>query len=139
MMRSPGLRRLRISALILGAALLVWLPFEDSSLAWIIIFSLAICTLGIAYALTKFRLSQKRAWLYLPLTGIAAGAAITPVALSLMAFKSGVHGHGAADFTPAQVTSILQRTPIWAAGGLLIGLGASLWHSAIGDSQNNAG
>lgn len=138
-MRSPGLRRLRISALILGAGLLVWLPFEDSSLAWIIIFSLAICTLGVAYALIKLHPGGKKAWLYLPLTGIAAGAAMTPVALSLMAFKSGVHGHGAADFTPAQVTSILQRTPIWAAGGLLIGLGASLWQTASGGSQNGAG
>jgi hypothetical protein len=138
-MRSTGLRRVRISALILGAGLLVWLPFEDSSLAWILIFSLAICTLGVAYALIKLRPGGKKAWLYLPLTGITAGVAITPVALSLMAFKSGVHGHGAADFTPAQVTGILQRTPLWAAGGLLIGLGAGLWQSASAGSKNGAG
>jgi hypothetical protein len=133
------LRRLRIAALLLGAALLVWLPFEDSSLVWIILFSLAICTLAAVYTLIKLHLGQKRAWLYLPLTGIAAGVAITPIALSLMTFKSGVHGHGSPDFTPAQVTGILQRTPLWAASGLLIGLGASLWYSATGDRQNNAG
>ncbi|MEJ2706229.1 MAG: hypothetical protein P8074_01325 [Anaerolineales bacterium] len=137
-MASPGLRRVRIAALILGAGLLVWLPFEDSGLAWIIIFSLAICALAAVYALIKLRPDHKKTWLYLPLTGIAAGVAITPLALSLMAFKSGVHGHGAADFTPAQVTSILQRTPIWAAGGLLIGLGTSLWQSASDGSKNGA-
>lgn len=138
-MGSSVLRRVRIAALILGAGLLVWLPFEDSGLAWIIIFSLAICALAAVYALIKLRPDQKKVWLYLPLTGIAAGVTMTPVALSLMAFKSGVHGHGAADFSPAQVTSILQRTPLWAAGGLLIGLGASLWQTASAGSENGTG
>lgn len=118
---------LRLSGLVLGILLFVWLPFEDITERWVILFSLAISTwmavrLSIAY--------QVHARYFLPLqvlTGTLAGLAVSPVALLLMAFKSGIHGHGVPDFTPQQVVDVLGRTPFWGSAGLFLGLGCALW------------
>jgi hypothetical protein len=76
------------------------------------------------------RTKTGRSWLLYPLAGLLSGLAVTPLALLLMAFKSGVHGHGLPDFTPNQVTLVLLSTPAWAAAGLLVGLGIALWMKA---------
>jgi hypothetical protein len=55
---------------------------------------------------------------------------IPPIALLLMAFKSGLRGHPAPDFTPAQVIAVLRSIPIWGLSGLLLGLGAALLQAA---------
>jgi hypothetical protein len=47
-----------------------------------------------------------------------------------MVFKTGVHTHAVTDFTPAQINAVLTRTPVFALGGLLMGLGAALWRKA---------
>jgi hypothetical protein len=60
------------------------------------------------------------------LVGSLAGLAVTPLALFLMALKTGLHGHSAPDFTLEQMQMVLYRTPIWVAVGLLLGLGVAL-------------
>ncbi len=118
---------LRLSGLALGIILFIWLPFEDITERWVILFSLALCTW--AAARLSF-LYQARARYFLPLqvlTGALAGLAISPLALLLMAFKSGIHGHGVPDFTPQQVVDVLRRTPYWGSAGFLFGLGGALW------------
>lgn len=122
-------RRLRILALVVGGGLLFWLPVEDLSENWAILFAILISTLAVLALLTRLHPIGGRPWLVASLAGALAGLAVTPLALFLMAFKSGLHGHHLPDFTPAQVTSVLQRTPIWIAAGLLIGLGVGLWLS----------
>lgn len=120
-------RRLRILALFTGFLLFVWLPFEDTHINWVLLFAVLICSQAAARVIYGLRSKQGWAWLIYPLTGGLTGLAVTLVALLLMAFKSGVHGHEVPDFTPAQVTSVLARTPVWATAGLLIGLGTALW------------
>lgn len=125
--RSP--RRLRLLAMLLGAALLLWLPFEDTHERWVVLFALAVA--GLAALAIWFRLPA--AWRLTPiastLVGLFGGLLVTPAALLLMAFKSGVHGHGRPDFTPQQVSRVLDLTPLWAAAGLLLGLGIALYRT----------
>ena len=58
--------------------------------------------------------------------GIAAALAVAPLTVFLIFFKSGLHNHDIPDFSPAQILFILQRTPLWAGVGLLIGLGSGI-------------
>lgn len=134
----PRLRLLRISALVLGAIMLFWLPIEDPDERLVILFAAAICALAAAYFLVSSMVWQKEPsrmaasalrngrWLMVPLICTLAGLALTPVTLFLMAFKSGLHGHSSPDFTPGQITAVILRTPIWTGAGLLIGLGITL-------------
>lgn len=117
---------LRWLAFLLGLALMLWLPIEDTNEYGAVFFALAAAAWVVAYRLALSPgQAPPPAWMF-TLAGLLAGLAITPLALFFMAFKSGLHGHGLPDYTPAQVTSVLQRTPVWTAAGLLIGLGAAL-------------
>lgn len=125
------LRRWRILSLILGILLFIWLPVEDVNASLVTVFAIAICGLAVARFLIPIRVQPgSKHWLVYPLSGMIAGAAITLVTLLLMAFKSGLHGHGSPDFTPEQVASVLWLTPLWTAAGFLIGLGAGIWQRA---------
>lgn len=131
----------RISALIVGIAWLIWLSIEDLSERWVLLFSVTICVLLavrflIYYSAQRSKNEDKypqnreqrsaRRFLFYPLVGALTGLAVTPVAIFLMALKTGLHGHFAPEFTSAQVFIVLVRTPIWIVGGLLIGVGVEL-------------
>jgi len=115
--------RLRFAALGVGVLILFWLPFED----------LAIYT-ALALGLLLSAWLAARACIRHPslsplLICGAAGAAVTPLAVGLAVFKSGLHGHGVPDFTLDQVFAIFQQTPWFILGGLLIGAGLHLHRS----------
>ena len=131
----------RITALIVGIAWLIWLSIEDLSERWVLLFSVTICVLLavrflIYYSAQRSKNEDKypqnreqrsaRRFLFYPLVGALTGLAVTPVAIFLMALKTGLHGHFAPEFTSAQVFIVLVRTPIWIVGGLLIGVGVEL-------------
>lgn len=118
---------LRLSAVVLGLALLLWIPFEDVNLNFILFFALAISSWWGVRLLLNVSHDPKRILLRHLLVGLLAGLAVTPLAIVLMAFKTGVHGHGIPDFNAAQIEAALWRTPIWVGGGVLIGLGSALW------------
>ncbi|MBE9524803.1 MAG: hypothetical protein IMY76_06865 [Chloroflexi bacterium] len=117
---------LRFLTFLIGLAFLFWLSFEDDQI-W-----LPTMMASVASLLWAFRISYSRTihtlkdivwqtWI-----GIIAALAVTPLAVILIFFKSGLHNHVAPDFTPAQILFLLQRTPHWAGVGLLIGLGSSI-------------
>ena len=125
--KSPLPLQMRFLAIILGVTLLLWLPIEDTTEIWAILFAIAISIwLAIAF-LTPKRVSLRSPLYNYILIGSLAGILITPVALLLMAFKTGLHGHETPDYTVQQLISILRRTPIWIAGGFLIGTGGGIW------------
>jgi hypothetical protein len=126
-------RRLRILAISLGIALLLWLPIEDTSERWVLGFGICISGLAAARLLNSRFVPPNPVWWIYALAGLLSGLAVTPIALLLMAFKGGVHGHGRPDFTPGQVTIVLQLSPVWVAAGVLIGLGVALWVQARKD------
>jgi len=128
--RSNALRRLRIFALILGASILLWLPFEDASLYWVILFAILIGCWGAARFLVNYPGDSRLGlWVY-PLCGALAGVAVTPIAIVLMIVKNGLHAHGAPDFTLDHIVSVVLRTPVWLVGGSLIGAGLGLWQKS---------
>lgn len=119
--------RIRYFAILLGMVFFFWLPFEDTSE---IIPLLLACLFSAWIAAVYLSKTQKRFRAILPnyiLVGTLAGIAITPLTILLMALKTGLHGHSTPDFPPQQIISVVQRTPIWGIGGLLIGLGRGIW------------
>jgi hypothetical protein len=121
--QAPARRWLRIYTIVLGVLFLLWLPFEDQNEGLATAFAAAI-SIGLAARLEIGRPAALPRCLFL---GAVAGLAVSPLAFLLMAFKTGLHGHAAPDFTGLQVVAVFLRAPVWALGGLLIGLGAALW------------
>jgi hypothetical protein len=122
----PASRRLRILGILLGFCLLLWLPAEDTSDRWVLIFAAAICSLTGAYTWLWLEIRKGKRAYYLPLAGFVGGALVTPAAFLLMAIKTGLHDHLTPDFTGDQIRAIVLRTPVWIISGLLVGLGAEL-------------
>lgn len=123
-------RKFKIAALALVAVLLIWLPFEDPNEGWVIAYAGAICALaGMRYVLISAN-NRGQVWVRHVLAGLIAGLALTPVALLLMAFKTGLHIHDTPDFTAFQMARVVELTPIWVSAGLLVGLGSGLWRAA---------
>ncbi len=138
-----AIRRWRIAGVILGILILLWLPIEDTHTGFVVVYSSLIAALAalrflLPFTSTSFSPStgrRKLPWIVYPLVGLFAGLLVTPLSLALMALKSGLHGHGAPDFTPEQVTAVIWNTPVWGAAGLLVALGGwmifrSLHHSS---------
>jgi hypothetical protein len=61
-------------------------------------------------------------WGVTAVTGFLFGLGSGLLSLVFMAIKTGLHAHGP-EFTPAEINWVWQQTPIWAAAGLLAGLG----------------
>jgi hypothetical protein len=122
--KTPGW--MRLLALVLGIALLLWLPIEDVSEQSVVLFAALVSAwLALRYCLT-IQAGEIRYWLRHMLAGALAGLFVTPFALFLMALKTGLHGHNTPDFTLHQMQAVLYRTPIWVLVGLLLGLGVAL-------------
>jgi hypothetical protein len=127
--KTPGLgRQLRLLAILLGVILFVWFSFEDHNVTWVILFASALCMLGAAWLLAHSPWPAKgKGWLAYPLAGLLGGTATTPIALLLMAIKTGLHGHSVPDYTSAQLTAVLISFPVWIGAGAVIGFGTGLW------------
>jgi hypothetical protein len=113
---------LKLSAIALGALLLVWLPLEDTDEKRALAFAAALNAWLVIRYLNRLSPANRKSLLKHILAGALAGLAITPAALFLMAFKTGMHGHGTPDFTAEQILSVINRTHIWGSAGLLLGL-----------------
>jgi uncharacterized membrane protein YedE/YeeE len=116
--------------LLLGIIVLVWVRIEEQSELGVLVISGAICTWAAIWILAKPIDSDKRLILRHSLVGAGAGLAIALLAILLMAFKSGIHGHGTPDFTVAQMQFVLSRSPFLILSGVLVGLGSRLWRMA---------
>jgi hypothetical protein len=118
--------RMQLLGLVLICAIFLWLPFEDTGTNWALLLAAACTAWGAAWFLARRGFKEKRDWRRLPVAGLLAGLAVAPLAIFLMAVKSGAHGHLAADFTVDQILIVLFSTPVWALAGLLIGGGLGL-------------
>jgi hypothetical protein len=124
--RLPLRTWIRISALILGIALILWLPIEDVNVNQVLFFANAVCAWWAARFLLNISPQNPTfLWRHV-LIGLLAGLAVSPVAVFLVAFKSGLHGHGIPDFSSAQILDVLARSPVWIVAGSLLGLGVAL-------------
>jgi hypothetical protein len=117
---------MRLLALALGIVLLLWLPIEDVSEQSVVVFAALVSAwLALRYWL-MVQTGEIRYWRRHLLVGALTGLLVTPLALFLMALKTGLHGHNTPDFTLEQMQAVLYRTPIWVFVGLLFGLGVAL-------------
>lgn len=124
---------LRLTALLLGIYLLLWLSFEDKDVTRVLLSAVAVNAWIALRYLVRLPASARKGILRQSLVGILAGLAVTPMALFLMAFKTGVHGHESPDFTAEQIFAVIRGTPVWAGAGLLLGLGSGLLHIAASE------
>ena len=121
---------LRITGLILGIGVLVWLPVEERSELGVLVISGVICTWSAIWLLIKPIPDDKQLILRHVLVGAGAGLILAPLVILLMAFKSGIHGHGTPDFTVNQIQDVLSRIPYFVLSGFLVGVGIGLWRLA---------
>lgn len=124
------LQILRLTALLLGVVILLWISFEDRSESVVLLLSAAICAWWAVRLLVGRPSGRNIVLIRHIIVWTLAGLAIAPLAILLMAFKSGIHGHGTPDFTVRQIQSVLLGTPFLAVGGLLLGVGSALWRFA---------
>ena len=106
--------------------MLLWLPVEDTDEKWVLTFAAAVNAWMVARYLVHLSPAMRASLPRQLLMGALAGLAITPVALFLMAFKTGMHGHSTPDFTAEQILSVIHRTPMWGSAGLFLGLVSSI-------------
>lgn len=66
------------------------------------------------------------------LGGLLAG----PLTVLFMALKTGLHAHGP-EFTPQEISWVVQQIPLWSLTGTLMGLGAGLLLAAQSSPTQN--
>lgn len=124
---------LRLAALFLGISLLLWLPVEDTNEIRVVLAAASVTTWLALRHLVQLPAPGSRSLIRYILVGTLAGLAVTPLALFLMAFKTGLHGHESPDFTAEQIFFVVYRTHVWGFAGLLLGLGSGLLHMTAPD------
>jgi hypothetical protein len=128
----PVMHWLRMVALVIGAGLFLWLPFEDTGINTVLFFAILICSwwavrfLVFAPAPAGTRLRRH------VVVATLAGLFVSPVAIFLMVVKTGLHAHASPDFTPEQLQAALLSTPVWILAGFFLGLGSGLWREHRG-------
>lgn len=121
---------LKLSGLLLGIVVLVWLPVEESSQVGVLVIAGLVCTWGAIWLLLRIGYSGKHTLLRHIVIGGGAGLLLVPLAILLMAIKTGIHGHGTPDYTLDQMQDLLSRMPFFALGGVLLGAGSGLLRTA---------
>ncbi len=101
-------------------AFLFWLPFEDTRLGM----TAVLAATGAVWLAFRLRPWLSITWPQAAFWGGLLGAAPSLLAITLMAFKSGLHGHGFPDFTAGQIWLALAALPWGVATGLILTLGA---------------
>ncbi len=119
---------LRTVSLLIAALFLVWLPIEDVGLSFVVALSAASCAwIGLRLLVTRTAGLSRHI-----IVGALAGLAVSPLAIFLMVFKSGLHAHGFPDFAPMQMRSVLNTTPWFILAGSLFGW---LYFNLVKNSQ----
>lgn len=121
----------RSFTILLGVALLFWVPFEDSSENPAILFAYVISTWLVGALFIRFKNPSLFSIINISFAGILTGATITPLIILLMVLKIGLHAHLVPDYSYEQFISIINRTPIWFISGFLTGMGFGLITKSI--------
>jgi hypothetical protein len=116
----PGLRWLTGLIIVYGV---VWLSLEG--MLWRVVVmgagTTAVSTLHLLQKWVNGRFIPVKWWVGLTaVTGLLTGLTSVGTTLLFMVIKTGIHAHGP-EFTPAEITWIVQQLPLWAVIGFLIG------------------
>lgn len=107
---------------------LIWIPLEGS-LYRAVAMGVATTAVLLAHGWQRYgvgrMLSLGRRLGKTAVFGLLFGAGSSLLTLLAMAVKTGLHAHGP-EFTPVEIVWVWQQLPLWAAAGLLAGLGVGL-------------
>jgi hypothetical protein len=135
---SHQLRKLRIAAIVIAIFFFLWLPVEDLHERTVVLLAVAVAVwIGARFLLV---LSTKGSALVIfhAVIGLLCGLGISPLAIGLMAVKTGLHGHEVPDFTPAQIQNVFWLAPYFGISGLLIGLGSGFLRKFLGEDATKS-
>jgi hypothetical protein len=116
-------RLLRIIGGVWMLLFLIWLPFEDTQI-WM---SAVLGTAAVVWLARRLGVGLRSAgWPRTLITGAALGLLVPLMTIALMAFKSGLHGHGFADFSARQLVDVLYAMPAVVVAGILLAVSAKI-------------
>lgn len=125
-----------------GVLLLMWLSREDNRVWPVTLLGLSMTLLAITLRGLDHYGGRPLAARYLPvllsLWGVLVGLGSSLTTASLMLLKSALHSHIVPDYPPGLMLAMLERAPIWALGGGLIGVALALGWLAVGTAQSPA-
>jgi hypothetical protein len=115
---------------IAGVFWFLWLAYEDQGQSAVLLVSMLITIASGVTLLGRWlgveEMSRKSVLIRSAMTGLGSGGAVGPFAAILITVKVALHAHPQADFTIEDVIQVLERIPIWAGAGLLVGLAGGL-------------
>ena len=120
----------RLLALGYGISLFFWLSLEDTSVWPVVIFGCGLAVL-ISLLVTLDKIGGRSVPArFVPvlggLLGSITGLGVSVAVAALMFFKDARHAHVFPDYPTAMMLAILERAPIWALAGGLVGLSLGL-------------
>lgn len=118
-----------------GLAVFFWLGPEDNHI-WPVVLLGTTGALLAVYSWTAHRLQgqtvrDRQVVLLLAAMGSASGLGASVVTALLMLFKNARHAHIFPDYPAGMMGAILERAPLWALAGGLVGLGLGLLWLAL--------
>lgn len=125
--------KLKWAVFLWSVVAVVWIVLEGN--LWLTVLFGMLTALIVTGMLAKRTLSGRilslRRWLMImALGGLILGLGSAFLTLFFMAMKTGLHAHGP-EFTSIEVNWVVQQMPIWAAAGLVAGLGFGLLMKAM--------
>ena len=121
-------RGLKWLTIIVGLYAVVWLSLEGA-VAQVIALAVGAAVLAAGYLTQRLiggrELSLGQWLLFAGALGAFMGLACGLLALTLMAIKTGLHGHGP-EFTALQIEWLVGQIPLWTLSGVIAGLGLGL-------------
>jgi hypothetical protein len=106
----------------------IWIALEGSFVG-VLVMGVSTTAVSLAYLAQHFlggRPFSVKQWLGITAVwGLLFGLGSGLLTLLFMVIKTGLHAHGP-EFTPPQVTWVLQQIPLWTPVGLLAGLGLGM-------------
>ncbi len=124
--------KIRWISLLLGAGIFIWSRLEENAVQTVIVLAFITVTLGfgmwIAHGQGGRIIHKRGAFLGFSLFGALIGLSTSVGSALLMLLKNGSHGHLIPDYPTGLLFAMLNRAPLWALCGALIGVGIfSMW------------